>query len=197
LILLEEITLPTLLVALAVSFIWGAMHAMTPGHGKTIVGAYLVGSRGTPKHALYLGLTTTITHTLGVFALGLVTLFAAQYILPETLYPWMSLLSGLFVVGIGVNLLISRSRSSGIWFPKFRPHTSGSEHSHSLVFQHTATEAIGHGHKNVLKLRPRIFISMTTRIARILMFTGIMITNIITVMVMSTCRRNKLRGAAC
>ena len=85
LILLEEITLPTLLLALAVSFIWGAMHAMTPGHGKTIVGAYLVGSRGTMKHALYLGLTTTITHTLGVFALGLITLFAAQYIVPETL----------------------------------------------------------------------------------------------------------------
>ena len=130
------------------------MHALTPGHGKTIVGAYLVGSRGTMKHALYLGLTTTITHTLGVFALGLVTLFAAQYILPETLYPWMSLLSGLFVVGIGLNLLTSRVRSSGIQFPKFRSHTSGSEHSHSLVFQHTATEAIGHGHKNVLKIAP-------------------------------------------
>src|SRR5215211_7996278 len=57
LILLEEITLPTLLLALAVSFLWGAMHAMTPGHGKTIVGAYLVGSRGTMKHAVYLGLT--------------------------------------------------------------------------------------------------------------------------------------------
>ncbi|HLA08301.1 MAG TPA: hypothetical protein VJ022_12710, partial [Anaerolineales bacterium] len=55
LILLEEITLPALLLALAISFIWGAMHAMTPGHGKTIVGAYLVGSRGTIKHAVYLG----------------------------------------------------------------------------------------------------------------------------------------------
>ncbi len=114
LILLEEITLPTLLLALAISFFWGALHAMTPGHGKTIVGAYLVGSRGTIKHALYLGLTTTITHTLGVFALGLITLFAAQYILPETLFPWLSLLSGLFVVGIGLNLFSERFKSSGL-----------------------------------------------------------------------------------
>ncbi|MBI5823186.1 MAG: sulfite exporter TauE/SafE family protein [Chloroflexi bacterium] len=114
LITLQNLTLPTILFGLLVSFIWGAMHAMTPGHGKTIVGAYLVGSRGTIKHAVYLGLTTTITHTLGVFALGLITLFAAQYIVPEKLYPWMSLLSGLFIVGIGINILVERFKSSGL-----------------------------------------------------------------------------------
>jgi nickel/cobalt transporter (NicO) family protein len=120
LITLQNLTLPTILFALLVSFVWGAMHAMTPGHGKTIVGAYLVGSRGTMKHAVYLGLTTTITHTLGVFALGLITLFAAQFIVPEKLFPWLSLLSGLFVVGIGINLLVSRLKSSGLekWIPK-------------------------------------------------------------------------------
>ncbi|HEU4746569.1 MAG TPA: sulfite exporter TauE/SafE family protein [Anaerolineales bacterium] len=148
LILLDEITLPTLLLALAVSFIWGATHAMTPGHGKTIVGAYLVGSRGTLKHALYLGLTTTITHTLGVFALGLVTLFAAQYIVPETLYPWMSLLSGLFVVGIGLNLFVSRFKSSGNSLPKIKPEIAKS--SFSPVFQHSHTEVSGRSHKYVL-----------------------------------------------
>lgn len=123
LILLEDFTLPTLLLALAISFIWGAAHAMTPGHGKTIVGAYLVGSRGTIRHAVYLGLTTTITHTLGVFALGLITLFAAQYILPEKLFPWLSLLSGLFVVGIGINLFAERFKSSGLrnWIASLKP----------------------------------------------------------------------------
>ncbi|HSK88829.1 MAG TPA: sulfite exporter TauE/SafE family protein [Anaerolineales bacterium] len=148
LILLEEINFPTLLFALAISFIWGAMHAMTPGHGKTIVGAYLVGSRGTMKHAVYLGLTTTITHTLGVFAFGLITLFAAQYILPEQLYPWMSLLSGLFVVGIGFNLLVSRFKSSGlkILSPKAAPVTR----SYSPVFQHTHAEGIAHRHSYAL-----------------------------------------------
>lgn len=144
LILLEEITLPTLVLALAVSFIWGAMHALTPGHGKTIVGAYLVGSRGTVKHALYLGLTTTVTHTLGVFALGLITLFAAQYIVPETLYPWMGLFSGLFVVGIGINLLVSRYKAAGMILPKVKANIPG--HSLSPAF----AEGKGHAHKYVL-----------------------------------------------
>jgi nickel/cobalt transporter (NicO) family protein len=114
LILMDEITLPAVLLALGFSFLWGAMHALTPGHGKTIVGAYLVGSRGTLKHAVYLGLTTTITHTLGVFALGLLTLFAAKFIVPEKLFPWISLLSGLLVVGIGINLCLSRLKTSSL-----------------------------------------------------------------------------------
>lgn len=148
LILLEELTLPTLLLALGVSFIWGAAHALTPGHGKMLVGAYLVGSRGTVKHALYLGLTTTITHTLGVFALGLVTLFAAQYIVPETLYPWMSLLSGLFVVGIGINLFVSRVKSSGIALPRIESNVK--KPALSPVFEHSHADKSGHSHKYVL-----------------------------------------------
>ena len=114
LITLENLTFSSILLALGISFVWGAMHALTPGHGKTIVGAYLVGSRGTIKHAVYLGLTTTITHTLGVFLLGLITLFAARYIVPEALYPWMTLLSGLSVVAIGASLFIQRFRASGL-----------------------------------------------------------------------------------
>ncbi|HLO15527.1 MAG TPA: sulfite exporter TauE/SafE family protein [Anaerolineales bacterium] len=150
LITLQNLTLPTVLFALLISFVWGAMHAMTPGHGKTIVGAYLVGSRGTLKHAVYLGLATTITHTLGVFALGLITLFAAQFIVPEKLYPWISLLSGLFVVGIGINLMASRFRSSGLgtWFQKVRTPLVGS--SYSPVFEHTHAKGIIHQHKYVL-----------------------------------------------
>ncbi len=99
------------LATIALSFVWGAMHSLSPGHGKTVVGAYLVGSHATAQHALFLGLTTTIAHTTGVFALGLVTLFASQYILPEQLYPWLSVLSGLIVLAIGLNLLILRLRS--------------------------------------------------------------------------------------
>jgi ABC-type nickel/cobalt efflux system permease component RcnA len=104
LITLEQPDFATLLAALAVAFGWGAMHALTPGHGKTIVATYLVGSRGTSRHALFLGLTTTVTHTLGVFALGLVTLFASQHMMPELLYPWLEVISGLLVVALGVSL---------------------------------------------------------------------------------------------
>ena len=74
---------------------------LSPGHGKTVVGAYLVGARGTAKHALFLGVTVTATHTIGVYALGFVTLYLSQYILPERLYPILQVTSGLLVVGIG------------------------------------------------------------------------------------------------
>lgn len=118
------------LVAIAGAFVWGAMHAMSPGHGKTIVGAYLVGGRATAQHAVFLGLTTTITHTIGVFALGLVTLFASQYILPEQVYPWLSFLSGLMVIAIGLNLFISRmGRVQLPWRSPFG-HSHADDHHH-------------------------------------------------------------------
>jgi ABC-type nickel/cobalt efflux system permease component RcnA len=98
--------------ALAIAFGLGAAHALSPGHGKTIVAAYLVGARGTARHALFLGLTTTITHTAGVFALGIVTLFVSAFILPEQLYPWLGVLSGVAVFAIGATLL--RMRLSGV-----------------------------------------------------------------------------------
>src|SRR5213075_2878376 len=93
------------------AFGWGALHALSPGHGKTMVAAYLVGTRGTTRHAVALGAATTITHTAGVFALGLVTLALSQYVLPEDLYPWLNLASGLLVLGVGLAVLRSRRKS--------------------------------------------------------------------------------------
>ncbi len=110
LIAVKELTPGVALLALVFALVLGAAHALSPGHGKTIVGAYLVGSRGTIKHAAFLGATVTITHTLGVFALGLVTLFAAKFILPERLFPILSFISGAIVILIGAQLFISRLR---------------------------------------------------------------------------------------
>jgi len=93
---------------LAAAFGWGALHALSPGHGKAMVAGYLVGSRGTPRDAAILGLTVTATHTVSVFALGLVTLLAAQYVVPEDIYPWLSVVSGLMVVAIGLAVMRSR-----------------------------------------------------------------------------------------
>ncbi|MBW4613113.1 MAG: sulfite exporter TauE/SafE family protein [Desmonostoc vinosum HA7617-LM4] len=104
----------TILIALAIAFLWGGLHALSPGHGKTIVGAYLVGSRSNAQHALFLGLIMTITHTAGIFALGLVTLGTSQFILTEQLYPWLSVLSGLLVTVIGLNLFISRLQGTQV-----------------------------------------------------------------------------------
>ncbi len=115
-----------LLLALGLAFVWGAAHALTPGHGKTVVGAYLVGSRGTTRHALFLGLTTTVTHTAGVFILGFVTLFASRYILPEQLYPWLSAASGAMVILLGLALLRDRL----VAWRHGRRHDDGTEHTH-------------------------------------------------------------------
>jgi ABC-type nickel/cobalt efflux system permease component RcnA len=103
-----ELTPGFVLFALAVAVVLGAAHALQPGHGKTVVAAYLVGSRGTPMHAVFLGATVTVTHTAGVYALGLVTLFLSQYIVPERLYPILEIASGALVVGIGIWLFGGR-----------------------------------------------------------------------------------------
>ena len=100
-----------LILLILAAFAWGAVHALSPGHGKTMVAAYLVGTRGTARHAVGLGATVTVTHTLGVFALGAVALLLAQYVLPEDLYPWLSLASALLVLGIGATVLRKRLRT--------------------------------------------------------------------------------------
>ena len=87
------------------------MHALSPGHGKAMVAAYLVGTRGTARHAVALGLTVTVTHTIGVFALGVVTLGLSAWIVPEDLYPWLNLAAGVLVAGVGASVLRTRLRA--------------------------------------------------------------------------------------
>ncbi|MEH2413461.1 nickel/cobalt transporter [Nostoc sp.] len=124
----------TILIALAIAFLWGGLHALSPGHGKTIVGAYLVGSRSNAQQALFLGLIITITHTSGIFALGLVTLGTSQFILTEQLYPWLSVLSGVLVTVIGLNLFISRLQATQV--SHSNDHVHSHEHSHDLHHHH-------------------------------------------------------------
>jgi ABC-type nickel/cobalt efflux system permease component RcnA len=114
-----------LLLLLLAAFGWGALHALSPGHGKAMVAAYLIGTRGTARHAVGLGATVTVTHTIGVFALGLVTLALSQYVLPEDLYPWLTLVSGLLVVLVGVGVLRSRVRAA-----RARHHHHDHHHHH-------------------------------------------------------------------
>jgi ABC-type nickel/cobalt efflux system permease component RcnA len=104
----RTLTLEVVLVSLALAFGFGAFHALSPGHGKAMVAAYLVGTRGTVRHAVFLGGVITLTHTIGVFALGLVTLIAAQYVVPERLYPALSVASGLLIMCVGMAQLRQR-----------------------------------------------------------------------------------------
>ena len=111
---------------LLAAFGWGSVHALSPGHGKTMVAAYLVGTRGTARDAVALGATVTVTHTIGVFSLGVVTLLLSEFILPEQLYPWLNLASGLMVVAIGVTVLRKRVQ-------RHHHHHHDHHHEHDLT----------------------------------------------------------------
>lgn len=135
----KELSLGAILLTLLGSIVWGAAHAMSPGHGKTIVAAYLIGSRATSRHALFLGLTTTITHTAGVFALGLLTVVAARYFVAERYFPYLEALSGALVVWIGLLLVWNRLK------PLLRKSGSGA-HQHVDDHAHVHEDAVAHTH---------------------------------------------------
>jgi nickel/cobalt exporter len=134
-----------LLLLLLAAFGWGALHALSPGHGKAMVAAYLVGTRGTPRHAIALGATVTVTHTIGVFALGVVTLALSQYVLPEDLYPWLTLASGLLVVTIGASVLRARMRRARHAHVHAHGHAHHHEHDHSHEHDLTWRGLLGMG----------------------------------------------------
>jgi ABC-type nickel/cobalt efflux system permease component RcnA len=132
----ENLTVTVILLSLLAALGFGAVHALEPGHGKTFVAAYFVGVKGTAREALLLGLIVAVTHTIGVFAIGLLTLFGSQFILPENLYPWLSLASGVMVLVLGVRLLMLRYRGVG-FIRRFVRGASLSQHAaHDHDHQH-------------------------------------------------------------
>ena len=134
-----------ILLSLAAALFWGAAHALSPGHGKTIVTAYLVGRRGRPRDAAVLGGIVTITHTIGVFALGLVTLALSQWIVPDRLYPWIDVVAGVSVVAIGLAVLRARAHD----FLHERAHRRGAAHDHHHHHHHEHHDA-GDGFRSLL-----------------------------------------------
>jgi len=124
------------LVALALSLALGAVHALAPGHGKTVMAAYLVGQRGSFRQAAVIALTVTLTHTAGVLALGL-AISASLIVAPERLYPWLGLASGVMLAAIGLGVL---ARSIRLRRRRAAAHAAG--HAH----EHDAEDASGHPH---------------------------------------------------
>jgi ABC-type nickel/cobalt efflux system permease component RcnA len=134
-----------ILIALVVAFGLGGAHALTPGHGKTIVAAYLVGSRGTMKHAALLGAMVTITHTISVFALGFATLFLFRFIVPEKITEILACVSGLSIFILGAWMLFKRLRHS---HQHRHHHPHHHDHDHAHPHQHTHHHGAG-GHSHV------------------------------------------------
>ena len=128
-----------LLIGMAVAFGLGAVHALSPGHGKTIVAAYLVGARGTPKHAIFLGGMVTFTHTISVFLLGLVTLYLSEFVLPDKITPVLGAISGVSIVWIGAMLFFKRLRAA-------RAHGHTHHHHHHHDHEHAHVHAHEHHH---------------------------------------------------
>jgi ABC-type nickel/cobalt efflux system permease component RcnA/hydrogenase/urease accessory protein HupE len=147
----KELSPAVIFAALTGSLVWGAGHALTPGHGKAVVAAYLVGARSTPWHAVCLGLTVTATHTVVVFALGLITLLASGLISPDQLYPWLGLLSGLIVTAMGAAMATSRFRrlKKGVLSDHHHPHAHAHEHDDDHLHSHSH-EGHHHGHSHSL-----------------------------------------------
>ncbi len=132
----QQITAGMMLAALAVAFVLGAAHALTPGHGKTIVAAYLVGTRGTVRHAVLLGAIVTFTHTITVFVLGLCTLFLFQYVVPENAIRVLGAISGISIVIIGGWMVYRRLRAARHGHNHHPPHhhgPAGHTHSHDEI----------------------------------------------------------------
>src|SRR5215471_19546812 len=128
-----ELGWSVILLGMLAAFTFGAVHALSPGHGKTLVAAYLVGSRGTPRHAIMLGLMVTFTHTISVFALGLVTLYLSQFVLPERITPVLGVISGLTIVWVGALLLYRRTigrRTATAHTALAHDHGDGRVHTH-------------------------------------------------------------------
>ena len=132
----RDLTLPAIVLSLLVAAAVGAVHALSPGHGKTLMAAYLVGTRGTVRHAAALGLTVTISHTIGVLALGAVILFAGALIPSERLFPILALASGLFVTALGLVLLSQRLRERRARLTAHEVHDHEHEPGHAHAHGH-------------------------------------------------------------
>jgi len=127
----------------------GALHALSPGHGKTVVGAYLVGSRGTARHAVFLGFVVTATHTIGVYLLGLFMLTARASVMPERFFPWISVASGLVVLAVGASLAAQRLEAASAGH-HHHDHPHHHEHDHDHV--HLPADGTPVGWRSLLAL---------------------------------------------
>lgn len=137
----KDLTLATVLFGLAIAVGMGMGHALSPGHGKTVMAAYLIGERGTYWHAVVLGLTVTITHTWSVFLLGLLTLAAGAAVSEDRLTFWTGVVSGAIIAGIGLFLFVRRVRD----LREFR--SGGADgHGHRRDHHHGHSEHHHHHH---------------------------------------------------
>lgn len=144
----REIGWGWMLLGLAVAFGLGGAHALEPGHGKTLVAAYLVGSRGTMKHAALLGGMVTFTHTISVFILGLAMLALSKSVVPDRVIRILEAVSGVSIVLIGAVMLRQRLRSLRSAAPPQHHHGDHHHHRHDRPHTHDHSHTRDHPHEH-------------------------------------------------
>ncbi len=151
----RDLTLGLAGLALAVAVVLGALHAMAPGHGKTMMAAYVVGRQGTTREVVAIGLTVAVTHTGGVLALGTI-IWLSQAIAPDRALPWLTVASGGLLAACGLGLLyrrvvLGRTGHSHLRLPGLKTHDHpehdhGHDHAHAHGHDHAHDHDHDHGH---------------------------------------------------
>jgi len=134
-----------ILLTILAAFGLGSLHAVEPGHGKALLAVTLVGSRATMRQAAILGASLTFAHTIGVLLLGVALLFAANFV-SETIYPWITLLSGIAVLFIGTRALGRYLKSRRQARAHALAHALQHDHNHPHDHEHSHADAHGHSH---------------------------------------------------
>ena len=145
----KPLTFSLVIVALIVSFVLGGLHALTPGHGKAVVAAYLVGTRGRIIDAIFLGLVVTFTHTFSVITIGVILLLTKNRFAQSDIVLWLSIVSGVLIVGIGAWLLVKNMRQYYSAKSDTHDDTHNHSHNHSHSHSHGHHEHHGHSHTHV------------------------------------------------
>lgn len=148
----KELTTNMILVAMGISLLLGMGHAFSPGHGKTVMAAYLIGERGTAWHAVILGIIVTVVHVWSVFLIGLIVLYASEKVSSEQINFWTGLASGIIIVGIGLFLFFRRYKSYVLvkhGGSHHHDHNHGHDHSHHHhTHDHVHAHAEAHDHSH-------------------------------------------------
>jgi nickel/cobalt exporter len=144
---------------LASSFWLGAVHAATPGHGKTISAAYIVGARGRPVDALVLGIFVTLSHTSGIILVGVLATMGSAWLVPQRVEAYLGVVTGLLVIAIGLWMLrtqlsLSSAADHTHDHDYAHEHAHDQDHAHEHGVEHAHdhdghTHAHGHGHDHV------------------------------------------------
>jgi nickel/cobalt exporter len=133
---------------LASSFWLGAVHAATPGHGKTISAAYIVGARGRPVDALVLGIFVTLSHTSGIIIVGVLATMGSAWLVPQRVEAYLGVGTGLLVIAIGLWMLrtqLALSATAPVADHVHDHEHGGAEHAHDHVHAHDDLGYHSHG----------------------------------------------------